>query len=714
MSEERQIASLFARLGFKVDDSGLKAFEARLKSLQVQAQALNKSVQASLGSAGSKPAVVGGKALLSQQKQALVLQNATLKTAISRQKLSAAEFKSKLENSKLTLATQTAEHRQAVNMLRLDRERQMLQRSGLQTSIAQHRLAQAAARTRQIELKTQRAANRIRSGVSNHRGYSVAQNIGNQMRHALPVGVAGGVGLGALDALGGAVSPLTLAFGGLLAATVGLQKKFSELAQIDVQNSDQRNVERAQLNVLTGDDQAASKTLEQFISKLANDLGLQRAAVADPYVKSAITLKDSGLGLVDVNKMLSGILSFARGSGANQDTVQGALRAINQMASKGQVMSEEFKSQFSEHIPGAQRLGVAAWAQASESNLKGQAASRDFAKSMQAGEISGAAMNKFLIILGDLMAKEANRGGRLDAISQSAESNQARIENQKLERSIRTAEADDGRLRKASAELFAARERLQKSMDTLTPVFSTLESKSLDLESAFIDLAASVISYMDELNKTDWFTDLKTIAWGVVETSFTILTTAIQAVADRVLQFWLPDDSQFNTLKSVLDGLVDVIFSVVNTLRSFVGLDELTRAQDQAPATTGASVKPERPSPLMLQSQQPANAPHFAIPGLVQGFGEKVSSLAAANSTLAGNMAAFSQPQTPVLGMVPTSKTVNNSFTIGDIHVVSNSADPRQVAAEVRDSLRGEMDAHFQRNMSSMLNRAGSSRVKEQ
>jgi len=425
-------------------------------------------------------------------------------------------------------------------------------------------------------------------------------------------------------------------------------------------------------------------------------------------------LKDAGISQGDTTNLLKGILSYGRGTGTSQDDLGGALRAITQMASKGQLMAEEWRGQFAERVLGAQKLGVQAWATASGSGLTGQKASTDFSESMQSREISGDKLNKFLIVLGDLMAAEANKGGRLDTVAASAESSQARIENQRLERSIRTAEAGDGRLRKASAELFAAKERFQKSMDALTPVFSTLEAQSLKLESVFIDLVAASISYVDELTKTDWFQDAKTLGYGVIETAFTLIATAVETVADAVLGFWMPDDSQLSTLKGVLDSLVDVIFSVVNTIRSFVGLDELTRAQDQAPANGSASnVKPQQP--LMLQAlQQSANAPHFAIPGLVQGIGEKVSSLAAANSTLAGNMAAFSA-QKP-LGLIPatTNNNVSNVVNVGDIHVVSNSADPRQVAAEVRDSLRGELDASFKRNMAETLNRAGSHRVREQ
>lgn len=714
MSEERQIASLFATLGFKVDDSGLKAFEARLKSLQVQAQALNKSVQNTLSGAGAKPALAHSKQLVSQQKTALQLQGASLRNLVTQQKLSAAEFKAKLENSKLTLATQTAEHRQAVNLLRLDRERQALQRSGLQTSIAQHRLAQAAARTRQIELKSKQAAERIRSGVSNHRGYQTAQNLGNSLRHSLPVGAVGGAAFAGLDALGGAVSPLTLAFTALTAVTIGLQRKFSELAQIDVGNSDARNVERAQLSVLTDGDKAKAQAVESDITAFANEIGVLRQSIAPAFATTATNLKDAGLQQSQATDLLKGIMRFGRATGTTSEDIGGALRAIQQAVGKNQLYKEEWGQQFSDRVAGANKLGTEAWAKASGSNLKGQAANKAFTEDMADGKISGAMLTKFLTELGALMDSKANLGGRLDVVSSSAESSQARIANAKLERSIKTAEADDGRLRKASNELFKARERLQKSMDTLTPVFSTLEAKSLDLESAFIDLASSVVSYADEVTKTDWFSDLKTIAWGVIETSFTILTTAIQAVADRVLQFWLPDDSQFNTLKSVLDGLVDVLFYAVNKIRSFVGLDELTRAQDQAPANGSASnVKPQQP--LMLQSQQPANDGRFALPNLVQGLNERVSSLAASNSTLGANLAAFSQPQTP-LGMIPatTNNNVSNVVNVGDIHVVSNSADPRQVAAEVRDSLRDEMDTHFQRNMSSMLNRAGSHRVREQ
>lgn len=708
---ESVIAQLVATLGFKVDQSGLIAFERRLKRLQSQAKTFHNNVQRSLGNLNSSNGGTGSnRNLLSQQQAALRLQGQNLRNLRAQQQLTAAEFRARLEGSRLTLSQQRQDHLNASNALRLEQQRQQVRQAGLRTSIQQQRLEQAAIRTRMIEERSRQAANRVRSSVHNSRGYRSAQAFGDSLRNALPMGAVGGAAFGALDSLGGAVNPVVLAFAGLLAATIGLQRKFSELAKEDVSNSDKRNIERSNLKVFTDGNVDQAQSVENEITDFANALGLLRSQVSEPFVKTSVSLKDAGISQTDIIGLLKGVLSYARGTGTTSDDVSGALRAITQMSAKGQLMAEEWRGQFAERVLGAQRLGVQAWANVSGSGLTSQAASKDFAESMQGREISGEALNKFLVELGQIMGKEANRGGRLDVVAATSESDNARIANLKLERSIRTVEADDGRLRQASTTLAQARTRLQDSMNTLTPVFSKLEAQALNLETSFIDLTASVISYTDELTKTDWFQDAKTLAWGVIETSFTLLTTVIQAVADRVLKFWLPDDSEFSTLKGVLDSLADVLFSVVNKIRGWLGMSEISRVKDQQP-TTSSTVKPAMP--LVLPA--PANDGRYALPSLVQGLNEKVSSLAASNSTLGANLAAFSRPQAPTLSMVPSiNNRVQNTFTVGDIHVTSSNADPRRVAEEVRNTLRGEMDAHFARSMDDVIGAALAPKVKAQ
>ncbi|WP_010485299.1 tape measure protein [Pseudomonas sp. S9] len=718
---EQVIAQLVATLGFKVDQSGLIAFERRLQNLKSQASKFHQNVQKSLGAA---PAVANSKQLVSQQKTALQLQGANLRNLVTQERLTAAQFKTRLENSKLTLATQTAEHRQAVNLLRLDRERQMLQRSGLQTSIAQHRLAQAALRTRQLEFRTQQAASRVRSNVHQSHSYRTAQNLSNSLRHSLPAGAIGGAAFGALDALGGAVNPVVLAFGGLLAATILLQRKFSELAMVDVKNSDARNIERAQLSVLTDDNKPAAAIIEKHISSLADRLGLERAQVSQPYVKSAITLKDTGIDLVSTNKVLTSILSFARGSGVDQDGIKGALRAIGQMASKGQVYAEEFKSQFAEHIPGAQRLGVQAWADVSKSGLEGTDASRDFGKSMKDGDINGDVMNRFLIRLGELMGAEANRGGRLDQISKSAESSEARLKNQQLERSIRTTEFENSKLKAASENLFIAKTHFQTSLEGLVPAFSSLETTSLKLDTAFFNLAGGLLDFTASLKQNDTLNDILTLTGGVVETMFTLLKNAIQFIVLKVVNAWMPDTSQIEALGDVFDSLLDVLYGVINKIRSLVGLDEISRVKD-APQPVPMSERPARPSPLKLvvdndnlkrkpDDLAPEQPALLGLPSLVSNLGEKVSTLVAEKSTLAGNMAAFQAPAQPLPLTVPSNKTVNSTVSFGDINITSNSADPRALALEVQAAMRAEMDDHFQRSFSGALASASAGRIREQ
>ena len=234
--------------------------------------------------------------------------------------------------------------------------------------------------------------------------------------------------------------------------------------------------------------------IEKQITDFSNSLGLLRKSIAVPYTQASINLSESGLGEAKSQQIVQAIMKFARGTGATSDDMAGALRAINQAASKGQLYAEEWKGQFAERIVGAEKLGVESWAAVSGKGLTGTKAKADFAKSMSDGVISGDKLNIFLMELSERMDAKANVQGRLDIVSQSAESSQNRLTNLTEQRSIDTGLFQGEQLKKASAALYVAKEGFAKELEKLIPLFSDLETNATTLNTRFVELATIVLS----------------------------------------------------------------------------------------------------------------------------------------------------------------------------------------------------------------------------
>ncbi|SFI62864.1 tape measure domain-containing protein [Pseudomonas guineae] len=671
----QNIASLYATLGFKVDQSGLIAFEKRLTALQAKLKAFQVNANKAMANAGLSPAALkASKASVANQAQALRLQTAQAK-------LTAQQFKTQLEGSKLTLATQTKQaalqtqqYKAALAQSRLvtSTQRQQhlgqqqafaLQRSQLQTTAAQHRLSQTVVRGQMLAQRAQQQSARIRSGVAASPSYGAMRETLNHLRSVLPAGAAGGLA-GSLSAIPMAVNPVVAAFAGVAGAAILLQMKLTQLAGVDVAASDTRNVERANMRVLTGGDTSAALKAEAELTKFADKLGVLRTSIAKPYTMAAINLKDGGIERTQATELIQGIMSFAKGTGTTTDDMAGALRAIQQMVSKGQLYAEEWKGQFAERISGADKLGIEAYQEATGGKLKGKAAKTAFTSDMADGVISGEVLNAFLITLGKKMAGNANLEGRLDIASASAESSQARITNMAVERSIATAEYNASQLKQASTELFQAKERFQKSLETLVPRFSDLETSALNLNTSFVDLAADAVHWLDELRQTSFVQDVNTLWSG----SFEVLVELFSRLADGLGKAFPVLTVGFDALGMAVDTLLDAMYAWINFLRNTLGMDAIKRVADD---------------PLRGVGQSDVQA-------LANTFQSQLNVLLASQSRL---LVGLSKQGAAVPFPIPTASNQSNTFTVGDIVVHSNATDSKAVADDVLRVVRGEMES---------------------
>ena len=108
------------------------------------------------------------------------------------------------------------------------------------------------------------------------------------------------------------------------------------------------------LQVGTGD---AAKSFE-FVSFESDRLGLSLKSTAEAYSKFSAAAKGSSLEGDAANKIFSAVATASTAMGLSADQSQGALRALEQMISKGNVQAEELRGQLGERLPGAFQLAA--------------------------------------------------------------------------------------------------------------------------------------------------------------------------------------------------------------------------------------------------------------------------------------------------------------------------------------------------------------------
>lgn len=674
---EKVIATLVGRLRFDADNGGLVKFERlldqvarKMAQLERQAQRLNRKLGIAPKGNANIQKQIQQQQRLTKQQFADSLKASKLQLAVDQQQLKFQNLQSKLSQQQARQAQ--AEHRAQLQQLktsqaahqysiRQEQSRLKLQQEQLRTNAAQSRLEATRARTqaasdrarvqalRLEERLNKRLPGAMRSPSGRHavspppsiwRG---GRGFGSSMGHVASAGLGAGVGasIPGLGMFSAGLHPAAMALGALATAAIAAQAKLNEFAKTDINAFDTRRTERANLSVLAEGDTQLQGRLEKELSSFADSLGLVRSEIAKPFVMSAINLTDAGLQRDQSIDLIQGIMRFARGTGLNSDDMGGALRAIGQAFSKGQLMSEEWKGQFAERVAGADKLGVQAWAEITRSGLKGQAAKTSFSDAMADGKISGDQLNKFFIVLGRMMKDKSNLGGRLDTIAQSAESSQARIQNMTTERSIRTAEYDDGALKQSSIELYQAKERLQVSLEKLIPGFSNLESASLRLETRFTDTSTKIVGWLERLQTAvDQFADnpkyavffdnAKKFADEVLTPLIDLLVDVVTFMASTTFEnigaaLGLMADG-LNALSPVLDQIPEALNFMIEKLRegigqffTLLGLGDKWRAHNAEREDRGLSAEAPFDEPRMPFLARPAPLiPETAVSALDQ------------------------------------------------------------------------------------------------
>lgn len=160
---------------------------------------------------------------------------------------------------------------------------------------------------------------------------------------------------------------------------------------------------RNTLQSVTGNAEMAGQANE-FILAAVERYNIPLQSARDGFVKLFASMEPAGFAAGEIQNLFLGITKAAATYGMSADKVDRVNYAFAQMASKGQVMSEELKGQLGDVLPGA--MGIFAEA----AGFKGPDAIQKFNKALEDGVYKGGEMRKLLKNVADGMNKEFGPG----------------------------------------------------------------------------------------------------------------------------------------------------------------------------------------------------------------------------------------------------------------------------------------------------------------
>lgn len=140
-----------------------------------------------------------------------------------------------------------------------------------------------------------------------------------------------------------------------------------------------------QLEAVTGGAAQADRSFA-FIDNLANRFNVPLQSARDGFVKLYASMAPAGFNSGEIENLFEGISKATATFGLSADQVDRVNNAFSQMASKGQIMSEELKGQLGDVLPGS----LALFARAAQMSIP------EFSKAMEDGAFKGEAMAQVL------------------------------------------------------------------------------------------------------------------------------------------------------------------------------------------------------------------------------------------------------------------------------------------------------------------------------
>ncbi|SCW76221.1 hypothetical protein SAMN03159424_03004 [Pseudomonas sp. NFACC05-1] len=459
---DQTLAQLYATIGFKVDQTGIKQAQQLLRAIEKQAQATGRAIDKALKGSGGRNAnnLVAAQKAATQQQFAQQLQNAKLtkiqgqaaaSNAASGLKTQQQQVKLAIQQQKLaatTAATQAAAAKQTLQQQALSLANQIKQHS------LTNRNAAAAQQYQLRQLRIQAAqhrANRQAAGLSGNSfhgygghggggllgiGHSSLHGFGGIGRFAGGVaggtgavvgleGLAGGLGRVSvgLGAVAGSAALVVAAFAAINAAALGYARE-AERA------SNTRNARMGQFESVGDRTTANAERMNNRFENFAQKEGLSTKELGPDYAKIVGALSPK-VGVDKAADTTEGVFRYGKAQHLSNENMSKISLGMRQALGKGQLFSEEWTGQIAEHLGAhANEFGAEAWQRASGGKLTGDAAQKAFIKDRQDRKISGDALTKFMVELGQVLNQHANDGGLLDKARNTQDSWDNRIANQ--------------------------------------------------------------------------------------------------------------------------------------------------------------------------------------------------------------------------------------------------------------------------------------------
>lgn len=142
----------------------------------------------------------------------------------------------------------------------------------------------------------------------------------------------------------------------------------------------------------------------QLILDLVEKYNVPLQSARDGFTKLYASMQPAGFSGEEIRTLFTGISKAAATFGMSADKVDRVNYAFAQMASKGQVMSEELKGQLGDVLPGAMAIFTEA------AGFKGPNAISEFSKALEDGAYKGEAMKVLLTNVGAIMNQEFGPG----------------------------------------------------------------------------------------------------------------------------------------------------------------------------------------------------------------------------------------------------------------------------------------------------------------
>lgn len=147
-----------------------------------------------------------------------------------------------------------------------------------------------------------------------------------------------------------------------------------------------------------------AKTSNQFILDIVDRYNVPLQSARDGFTKLYASMAPAGFKGDEIRALFTGVSQAAATFGMSSEKVDRVNYAFAQMASKGQVMSEELKGQLGDVLPGA--MGIFAEA----AGFKGPQAIEKFSKALEDGAYKGDAMRALLKNVTGVLQKEFGPG----------------------------------------------------------------------------------------------------------------------------------------------------------------------------------------------------------------------------------------------------------------------------------------------------------------